>query len=168
MPRRAAFDKVFRNKAFNIAKNSKLDGCQRRLASIVSKVFEKMSATSGVAIKIDIMSNQNEHKNWQWLENLENVYLSFKDKILDQFYNNKPFAQYGYNICLHLSGKGLLDVQGSYFLAHLRIFGVFSYVSVKTVVVFVFSTSQIITIFLIWGKMTDVQFGDVIMTIHTI
>ena len=43
---------------------------------------------------------------------------------------NIPFSQYGCNICLHLSRKGLLDNQGSYFLARLRIFGVFSYVLV--------------------------------------
>ena len=43
---------------------------------------------------------------------------------------NIPFSQYGCNICLHLSCKGLLDNQGSYFLARLRIFGVFSYVLV--------------------------------------
>ena len=54
---------------------------------------------------------------------------------------NRPFSRYGCNICLHLSRKGLLDVQGSYFLARLRIFGVFSYVSVKRVVVLVFYTS---------------------------
>ena len=76
---------------------------------------------------------------------------------------NRPFSWYGCNICLHLSRKGLLDVQGSYFLTCLRIFGVFSYVAVKRVVVLVFFTSLILTIFLMWGKMTDVQFGDVIM-----
>ena len=57
------------------------------------------------------------------------------------FDHNIPFYQYGWNICLHLSRKGLLDVQESYFLVRQRIFLVFSYVSVKRVVVLVFFTS---------------------------
>ena len=35
LSRRAASDKVFRDKAFNIAKNSKYDGCQSDLVSMV-------------------------------------------------------------------------------------------------------------------------------------
>ena len=38
---RTASDKVFRDKAFNIAKNPKYDGYQRRLASMVYKFFDK-------------------------------------------------------------------------------------------------------------------------------
>ena len=34
-------DKVLRNKAFNVAKNLKYDGCQRGLASMVYKLFDK-------------------------------------------------------------------------------------------------------------------------------
>ena len=41
LARRTASDKVFRDKAFNIAKNPKYDGYQRRLASIVYKCFDK-------------------------------------------------------------------------------------------------------------------------------
>ena len=63
------------------------------------------------------------------------------DLILTNKKSLKPFSRYGFNTCLHLSRKGLLDVQGSYFLACLGIFGVFSYVSVKRVVVLVFFTS---------------------------
>ena len=40
--------KVLRDKAFDIAKNSKYDGYQRRLASMVYKFFDKKSAGSGV------------------------------------------------------------------------------------------------------------------------
>ena len=39
LPRRTASDKVFRDKAFNIAKNSKYDGCQKGLASMVYNFF---------------------------------------------------------------------------------------------------------------------------------
>ena len=37
--RRAIADKVLRDKTFNIAKNPKYDGYQRRLASVVDKLF---------------------------------------------------------------------------------------------------------------------------------
>ena len=39
LSRRTASDKVFRDKAFNIAKNSKYDGCQKGLASMVYNFF---------------------------------------------------------------------------------------------------------------------------------
>ena len=54
--RRTASDKLFRDNAFNIAKNLKYDGCQRGLASMVYKFFDKKSFGSGVKSKI--MSNQ--------------------------------------------------------------------------------------------------------------
>ena len=41
--RRTASDKILRDKAFNIAKNPKYDGYQRRLASIVYKFLIKSS-----------------------------------------------------------------------------------------------------------------------------
>ena len=46
--RRAFSDKVLRDKAFNIAKNPKYDGYQRRLASMVYKFFDEKSTGSGV------------------------------------------------------------------------------------------------------------------------
>ena len=46
---RTASDKVLRNKAFNIAKNSKYDGYQRGLTSMVHKCFD--NKTFGGAIK---------------------------------------------------------------------------------------------------------------------
>ena len=42
---RTACDKVFRDKTFNIAKNLKYDGCQRGLAPMVYKFFDKKSAS---------------------------------------------------------------------------------------------------------------------------
>ena len=44
--RRTATDKVLRDKAFNIAKNPKLDGYQRGLASIIYNFFDKKSTSS--------------------------------------------------------------------------------------------------------------------------
>ena len=47
LARRTAYDKVLRDRAFNIAKNPKYDRYQRRLASMVYKFFDKMTAGSG-------------------------------------------------------------------------------------------------------------------------
>ena len=41
LTKRTASDKVLRNKPFNIAKNPKSDECQRGLASMVYKFFDK-------------------------------------------------------------------------------------------------------------------------------
>ena len=48
--RRIAFDKILRDKAFNIAKNPKHDGYQRGLTSMVYKFFDK---DSGVNIPLE-------------------------------------------------------------------------------------------------------------------
>ena len=45
-------DKVLRDKAFNIAKNSKYDGYQRGFASMVYKFFDKKSKGSGDNIEV--------------------------------------------------------------------------------------------------------------------
>ena len=51
--RRAASDKVLRDKAFNIVKNPKYDGYQRGLGSMVYKYFDKKSKRSGVNIPLE-------------------------------------------------------------------------------------------------------------------
>ena len=50
--RRAASDNVLRDKAFNITKNRKKDGCQRGLASMVYKSFDKKSKGGGFNIEV--------------------------------------------------------------------------------------------------------------------
>ena len=52
LARRTASDRVLRDKAFNIAKNLKYDGCQRELASMVYKFLDKESKRSGVNIAV--------------------------------------------------------------------------------------------------------------------
>ena len=47
LTKRAVADKILRNKALNIAKNQKYGGYQRRLASMVYKRFDKISASLG-------------------------------------------------------------------------------------------------------------------------
>ena len=49
LARRTDSDKVLRDKVFNIAKNPKYDGYQRRLASMVYKFFDKKLKVCGVA-----------------------------------------------------------------------------------------------------------------------
>ena len=49
LTKRTAFDKILRDKAFNIAKNSKYDGYQSGLVLMVYKCFDKK--TSGSSIK---------------------------------------------------------------------------------------------------------------------
>ena len=53
LKRRTYSDKVLRDKAFNIAKNPKYDGYQRRAASIVYKFFDKKSTVSGINISLE-------------------------------------------------------------------------------------------------------------------
>ena len=48
LARRTASDKVLRDKAFNIAKNSRYDGYQRGIASMLNTFFDKKSTVSGV------------------------------------------------------------------------------------------------------------------------
>ena len=51
LPRRTTSDKILRDKASNIAKNSRYDGYQRGLASMVYKCFDKKSSGGGVEVK---------------------------------------------------------------------------------------------------------------------
>ena len=48
LAKRTAVDKFFRDKGFNIAKDSKYDGYQRGLASMVHKFFDKKTAGSSI------------------------------------------------------------------------------------------------------------------------
>ena len=48
LTRRTASDKIVRDKAFNIAKNPKYDGCQRGIASMVYNFFDKKTSVSGI------------------------------------------------------------------------------------------------------------------------
>ena len=51
--RRTTSNKVLRDEGFNIAKNPKYDGCQKRLASMVYKFFDKKSKGSGVHLPLE-------------------------------------------------------------------------------------------------------------------
>ena len=85
LARRAASDKSLRDKAFNIAKNSKYDGYQTGLASMVYKVFDKNSAGSGVNMHtnnerpLDLAEELHEPIIRKFKK--RTVYSRFKDNI---------------------------------------------------------------------------------------
>ena len=83
LPRRAASDKVLRDKAFYIAKNPLYDGYQRDLASMVYKFFDKKFKRRG--IKNEIKQNEKLtkelHKSIIRKFKKRKVYSSLKDNI---------------------------------------------------------------------------------------
>ena len=87
--KRTTADKILRDKAFNIAKDTKYDGYQRELASMVFKFFDKKSEGSGAK---HINNNTKiAPQNQQLAEELHKpiikkfekrkVYAAFKDNI---------------------------------------------------------------------------------------
>ena len=81
LTRRTASDNVLRDKTFNIAKNSKYDGYQRGLASMVYKSFDKKSKGGGVNIPLEFDEQLAEELHKVIIRNLKKrtVYLGFKD-----------------------------------------------------------------------------------------
>ena len=80
---RTAANKLFRDRAFNVAKNPKYDGLQRGLASMVYKFFNKKVLDG--AIRNEIMSNKELDKELHkpfieniWGNDLENMCLIIK------------------------------------------------------------------------------------------
>ena len=60
--RRTQLDKVLRDKAFKIASDPKYDGYQRRLASMVYRLFDKKSCGSGIINKSKYQIENELHK----------------------------------------------------------------------------------------------------------
>ena len=89
LPRRTASEKILRDKAFSITKNSKYEGYQRGLASMVYNFFDKNQASltdksdvSDVA-KCEIMSNQKLTKELH-----KPIIRIWKNKKYTIFYSN--------------------------------------------------------------------------------
>ena len=80
LTKRTQSDKSLRDKAFNIAKNSKYDGYQRGLPSMVYKFFDKKSLGSGVNKENLELANEL-HKPIVKKFKKRKVYSSFKDNI---------------------------------------------------------------------------------------
>ena len=84
LARRAASNKVLRDKAVNTLKNPKYDGYQRELASMFYKFFDKKSAGSGVAnneIKQNLQLAEELYKTIIRNFKKRTVYSEFKDNI---------------------------------------------------------------------------------------
>ena len=91
LAKRTAADKFLRDKAFNIAKDSKYDGYQRGLLSMVHKFFDKKTAGSGVTTLAYKSAIKSMPQNEQLAEELHKpiirkfkkrkVYSTFKDNI---------------------------------------------------------------------------------------
>ena len=83
--RRRASDKILRDQAFNIAKNSKYYGYQRGPASMVYKCFDKESAGSGIANNNSSNNknnnNNNNNNNKQNLQLAEELHKPIIKKI---------------------------------------------------------------------------------------
>ena len=79
--RRTASDKVFRDKAFNIAKNPKYDGYQRGLASMLYKFFDKMTFGGAIAMLQNEQLAEELHKAIIKKKFFFKVYSSFQDNI---------------------------------------------------------------------------------------
>ena len=91
LAKRTAADKVFKNKAFNIAKNPKYDVYQRGLASMFYKFYDKKTKGSGVTTLANKSVVKSTPQNQQLADELHEpiikkfekrkVYSPFKDNI---------------------------------------------------------------------------------------
>ena len=80
--KRTQSDKVLKDKAFKIASNSKYDGYQRGLASMVYKFFHKKSKGSGIINEPNYQLANELHKPIIRKFKKRKVYSYFKDNIL--------------------------------------------------------------------------------------
>ena len=105
---RTTADKMLRDKAFNIAKNPKCDGCQRGIDSMVCKFFDKK--TSGSVIKNENISNQSP-LDLACLANVSDRTRELAEElhkpIIKKFNKRKLQSFFIDNIC----GAGLTDIQ---------------------------------------------------------
>ena len=79
--RRTQSDKVLIDKAFKIASDTKYDGYQRKLASVVYKFFDKKSSGSGVINESNYQLANELHKPIIRKFKKRKVYSSFRDNI---------------------------------------------------------------------------------------
>ena len=82
LKRRTFSDKVLRDKAFKIDKNTKYNGYQRGLASMVYKFFDKKSEGSSIVNNKENMQLAEElHKPFIRKFEKRKVYSSFRDNM---------------------------------------------------------------------------------------
>ena len=79
--KRTQSDKALRDKAFKIASDTKHDGYQRGLASMVYKFFDKKSSGSGITNEPNYQLASELHKSIIRKLKKRKVYSSFRDNI---------------------------------------------------------------------------------------
>ena len=79
LSKRTQSDKVLRDKAFKIANDPKYNDCQRGLASMVYKFFDKKSSGSGIANEPNYQLADELHKPIIQKFKKTKVYSSFRD-----------------------------------------------------------------------------------------
>ena len=79
--KRTQSDKVLKDKAFEIASDPKYDGCQRGLASMVYKFFDKKSSGSGIINEANYQLADELHKPIIRTFKKRKVYSSFRNNI---------------------------------------------------------------------------------------
>ena len=126
LTRRPASGKTLRDKAFNIAKNSKYDGYQRDLASVVYKFFDKKSAsladksTSGCGIKNENMLKKELAEE---LHKLKPVIRKFKKrKVYSSFIDNIWGAN---SADMRLISKFIIDFYDALLVFSVNMHGLF-------------------------------------------
>ena len=82
LAKRTPSDKILRDKAFKISSNSKYDGYQRGLASMVYKFFNQKSSGSGIANEPNYQLANALHKPIVKKFKKRKVYSWFEDNIL--------------------------------------------------------------------------------------
>ena len=105
LTKRTAADKIFKNKAFNIAKNPKYDGYQRGLASMVYKFFD--SKVSGSGAKHVTAESSAKHVNTKLIPQNEQLADELHQPIIKKFEKRKVYSTFKDNIC----GADLADMQ---------------------------------------------------------
>ena len=97
LARRTASNKILRDKAFNIAKNSKYDGYERGMASMVYKFFDKTFSGSGChslnsstsyrpSSSASLIDNNNTKQNLQVADKLHKPIIRKLKKIKSVFF----------------------------------------------------------------------------------
>ena len=82
LARRTASDKFLRDKAFNIAKNLKYNGCQRGLAFMVYKFVDKKSKGIGVNIEMKPSEQLAEELNKPVIKTLKKEQFIMNSKTI--------------------------------------------------------------------------------------
>ena len=110
LTKRTESDKFFRDKAFKIASDSKYDGYQRGLASMIYKFFDKKSSGSGVEVEPNYQLANELHRQIIRKFKKQNVYSLFRGNIWGaDLADLESFSKYNKGIKYLLCAIDLFD-----------------------------------------------------------